>query len=314
MNNTTKLARCLAAIVCLACTGGSARGALFWNDSVEGAVLQAPGPGVTNFTTQTFTPYGSLSNGSVHTSEELADITLNFNGMTINAGSTLQTVTGFIQDSASTGTDSRIVFTNTVAYNAGDVLKFNFSWDNQMVSDTTRDGGVDDYDGSGASVTPTPFPLGDGDDAGWANLRHQFLWSNAQMTFTDITWTLMGRNVGTAVTAGEFYDGFGTSSPQLTNASTDPDIAIISFTGDGRTRTWVNDIVGNSFTDDFEIESFMVSMTLKDGMAAGSNFIFTFDGMTNGIPAGLIGVIPEPSSTALLGLAALAVALRRRRV
>ena len=58
----------------------------------------------------------------------------------------------------------------------------------------------------------------------------------------------------------------------------------------------------------------MVSMTLKDGMAAGSNFIFTFDGMTNGIPAGLIGVIPEPSSTALLGLAALAVALRRRRV
>ena len=86
IRNLFLLARCLS----LSCAAAlvfplSAQGAIIW-DATSDLAATGAAPTGTTFQTQTFTPSGSIQFGSYHTATDLANITLNFDGLSVNGG------------------------------------------------------------------------------------------------------------------------------------------------------------------------------------------------------------------------------------
>lgn len=300
---------------------GTVQGALFWNPTTDFAATDTAPTGTT-FTTQTFTPSGSKTPGSNHQAGDLDRTQLNFEGMNLNSGA-LQSLTGILDDGA-TGTNSRIIFQTTQTYTTGDILTFNFSYATQMVSQNTRtQGAIDTWNGSGVS-----------DFGGDANLRFNWLIDanrtsvpNFGQPYSEVTWTIEGENVGSAASAGELNENVSSSF-----SSPDANTAIYTWSPIPNTPladlSVVDTVSTNPYTtDDFAVESFSVSFTVNDAnpfnaydpggpilnLAAGTEFIFTFDGISNGIEVLQTEVVPEPSGLLLLALGSLGLIARRKR-
>ena len=290
-----------------------AHGALLWNSTTD-IVGTGITPNGNTFQTQSFTPRGSINSASVHTSDDLANITLNYDGLTV--GGVLQTVTGNLEHGGVGGfdDDARIAFQTTAAYTTGQVLTFSFSWATQMVSDkrNTPFGGpgLDSFSDTDSTVPNLGnFPLGDPGETGWANLRNMFRWNTGAAQFSNVTIDIMGDNVGNAT--NDFYDGFLLTDSLAPFAKINDDHAQSVHTGALVADRFVyfNDSEFSAGDiDNFAIESITYSATLSTDIAAGTPFLFTFDGISNGVE-----IVPEPSAYGLIFLGMSGLLFARRR-
>ncbi len=237
---------------------------------------------------------------------EIGESRINFDGLTVNGGAK-QGIKANLTHLNNKLTNSRVTVETTQAYLSGDVLNLTWSYDNPMTTVSPAYPAGPGYAGStGESYNGSNLT-----DAGRSGtFRIDMFFAGIENEVSGVKLNLEGNNIG--LTSNEFASNF-TSAAAITldsngvnNASFDYDNTTLLSSG---SRARFLDEIGLQGTVDYDISKFSFDITLDGDIAAGTQFIFTFDGA----PTTVITPVPEPTSTAILGLGTLLLTLRRKR-